>query len=246
MNPIYPPISLAPLGGWPEAKAAKKAQRAATTAKKKAPLAHPALQMKADVAQKAHLDAVAARKAKRMALIVAFHRAEKSLASQAKIVAKSVAKSDAVAAKRTRAIVAADADKRISSARLLKLPEDVLFVIKSFFTYQMRTELLEHKYGLAARLNRLSNKNVHQICHTLHLTPEYKSDHPQNPDVALRIARYYLSFPHAFDFTFGTFDQRVPGSHTNRKKDILTLFNEYKTTHPKAAFKIAIAFALLH
>ena len=242
MNPIYPLISLAPLGGWPEAKAAKKAQRAATTAKKKAPLTNPALQMKADEAQKAHLNAVAARKAKRMALIVAFHLAKKSLASQAKIATNS----DAILAKRARAIVAADADKRISSARLLKLPEDILFVIKSFFTYETRFEVLEHKYPLTKRLNQLSGNNVHLICHKLHLKPEYKSAHPQNPDLYLRIATYYSLYPNAFRVPPETFAPGVPRTHTDRKKDIISLFNEYKITNPKAAINIVKSVALLH
>ena len=72
-----------------------------------------------------------------------------------------------------RMFVACEADKRISSKRLLRLPEDVLFVIKSFFTYETRIELLEHKYPTVPRLNLLSAKKSHQFCALLHLTPEY-------------------------------------------------------------------------
>ena len=132
-----------------------------------------------------------------------------------------------------RMFVACEADKRISSARLLKLPEDVLFVIKSFFTYETRFELLEHKYPVVPRLNLLSPKNSHRFCALLHITPEYFAG------ITVELADMITKF-NAYGLTYG-----IPVSHAGRKQFIADLIQKYKETFPHTALKIIKTLSIL-
>jgi len=151
----------------------------------------------------------------------------------AKIVAKVTADDIKHNNEVNRMFIACEADKRISSARLLKLPEDVLFVIKSFFTYETRIELLEHKYPTVPRLNLLSAKNTHQFCALLHLTPEYFAG------ITVEWADMITKF-NAYGLTYG-----IPASHSGRKKFIIDLIQKYKETFPHAALKIVKTLSIL-
>ena len=127
-----------------------------------------------------------------------------------------------------RCFVATDADKRISSARLLKLPEDILFVIKSFFTYETRIELLETKYPLMPRLNKLSPRNTSELICCMHKRPNYLAK--ATAETAERLIRW----PYAC----------VPTSHLKRKEYILSMLQKYKIHCPVEAIHLIKTVAL--
>ena len=146
----------------------------------------------------------------------------KRLIKEAKLVAKKKAKELAHLESVNRCFVAADADKRISSALLLVLPEDILFVIKSFFTYETRIELLETKYPLMPRLNKLSPRNTSELICCMHKRPNYLAK--ATAETAERLIRW----PYAC----------VPTSHLKRKEYILSMLQKYKIHCPKEAIHL--------
>ena len=146
----------------------------------------------------------------------------KRLIKEAKRVAKKKAEELAHLEAVNRCFVATDADKRISSAQLLNLPEDILFVIKSFFTYETRIELLETKYPLMPRLNKLSPRNTSELICCMHKRPNYLAK--ATAETAERLIRW----PYAC----------VPTSHLKRKEYILSMLQKYKIHCPAEAIHL--------
>lgn len=146
----------------------------------------------------------------------------KRLIKEAKLVAKKKAEKLAQLEAVNRCFVATDADKRISSAQLLKLPEDILFVIKSFFTYETRIELLETKYPLMPRLNKLSPRDTSELICCMHKRPNYLAK--ATAETAERLIRW----PYAC----------VPTSHLKRKEYILSMLQKYKIHCPNEAIHL--------
>ena len=152
----------------------------------------------------------------------------KRLIKEAKLVAKKKAKELAHLEAVNRCFVAADADKRISSARLLKLPEDILIVIKSFFTYETRIELLETKYQMMPRLNKLSSSNTRELICGMHKRPNYLAD------LSAREAEILILRPY----------RGVPTNHVKRKEYILSMLQKYKIHCPAEAIHLIKTVAL--
>ena len=152
----------------------------------------------------------------------------KRLIKEAKLVAKKKAKELAHLEAVNRCFVAADADKRISSARLLKLPEDILIVIKSFFTYETRIELLETKYQMMLRLNKLSSSNTRELICGMHKRPNYLAD------LSAREAEILILRPY----------RGVPTNHVKRKEYILSMLQKYKIHCPAEAIHLIKTVAL--
>ena len=152
----------------------------------------------------------------------------KRLIKEAKIAAKKNAQELARLEAVNRCFVASEADKRISSARLLLLPEDILFVIKSFFTYETRIELLETKYPLMPRLNKLSPRNTSELICCMHKRPNYLAK--ATAETAERLIRW----PYAC----------VPTSHLKRKEYILSMLQKYKIHCPAEAIHLIKTVAL--
>lgn len=146
----------------------------------------------------------------------------KRLIKEAKRVAKKKAEELAQLEAVNRCFVATDADKRISSARLLMLPEDILFVIKSFFTYETRIELLEKKYPLMPRLNKLSPRNTSELICCMHKRPNYLAK------ATAKTAELLILWPYAC----------VPTSHLKRKEYILSMLQKYKINCPVEAIHL--------
>jgi len=146
----------------------------------------------------------------------------KRIIKEAKLVAKKKAEDLAQLEAVNRCFVAADADKRISSARLLKLPEDILFVIKSFFTYETRIELLETKYPLMPRLNKLSPRDTSELICCMYKRPNYLAE------LSAKEAEVLIRFPYLL----------VPTSHLKRKEYILSMLQKYKIHCPKEAIHL--------
>ena len=152
----------------------------------------------------------------------------KHLIKEAKLVAKKKAKELSQLEAVNRCFVATDADKRISSARLLRLPEDILIVIKSFFTYETRIELLETKYPLISPLNKLSSSNTRDLICGMHKRPNYLAD------LTAREAELLIFCPY----------RGVPSNHLKRKEYILNMLKKYKTHCPKEAVYLIKTVAL--
>ena len=152
----------------------------------------------------------------------------KRLIKEAKLVAKKKAKELAHLEAVNRCFVAADADKRISSARLLRLPEDILIVIKSFFTYETRIELLETKYQMMLRLNKLSSSNTRELICGMHKRPNYLAD------LSAREAEILILRPY----------RGVPTNHVKRKEYILSMLQKYKIHCPAEAIHLIKTVAL--
>jgi len=146
----------------------------------------------------------------------------KRLIKEAKLVAKKKAEELAQLEAVNRCVVSVDADKRISSARLLKLPEDILFVIKSFFTYETRIELLETKYPLMLRLNKLSASDTRKLILCMHKRPNYLAE------MSAEEAEWLIVSPNFL----------VPTTHLKRKEYILSMLQKYKIHCPKEAIHL--------
>lgn len=146
----------------------------------------------------------------------------KRLIKEAKLVSKNKAKELAHTEAVNRCFVATDADKRISSARLLMLPEDILFVIKSFFTYETRIELLETKYPLMARLNKLSCDYTSKLICCMHKRPNYLAE------LSAKEAELLIRRPYAY----------VPTNHLKRKEYIVNMLQKYKMYCPEEAIHL--------
>jgi hypothetical protein len=154
----------------------------------------------------------------------------KRLIKEAKIAAKKNAQEFARLEAVNRCFVASEADKRISSARLLMLPEDILFVIKSFFTYETRIELLETAYPLMLRLNKLSCWNTRELICCMHKRPNYLAK------ASAKTAEMLIRFPYAC----------VPTNHVKRKEYILHMIQKYKIHCPVEAIHLLRTVTLLH
>ena len=151
------------------------------------------------------------------------------LIKETKLVAKAKAKELAHLESVNRCFVAADADNRISSERLLMLPEDVLFVIKSFFTYETRIELLETKYPLMPRINKLSPRDTRELICCMHKRPNFLAK------TSAKTAESLIRWPYAC----------VPTSHLKRKEYILFMLQKYKIHCPKEAIHLISIIALV-
>jgi len=154
----------------------------------------------------------------------------KRLIKEAKIAAKKKAQELARLEAVNRCFVASEADKRISSARLLMLPEDILFVIKSFFTYETRIELLETKYPLMPRLNKLSCWNTRELICCMHKRPNFLAK------ASAKTAEMLIRFPYAC----------VPTNHVKRKEYILSMLQKYKIWCPAEAIHLIRTVTLIH
>ena len=136
----------------------------------------------------------------------------------AKIAAKELVNQSII----NRRLVAIDADKRISTARLLKLPEDILFVIRSFFTYETRIELLESKYPMKPLLNKLSAFNTYSFSYYLHKRPNYLAGLTAE-EAEVFVQRQWRTIPY---------------KHQARKAHIQMLLQKYKEIDPNEAMHI--------